>query len=138
MRLRTLSLLFFFALVAAFTVSQVNVTEAHSGSPLSSPITFANHVLSGHVKYKFLGWRKAQVEKTSPAGNVTVEATNKKTDEVFTAQTDLQGYFLLNLPKGTYTVKASDSLNTEFKPDERNVNLNKDKQIKFTGVINLR
>lgn len=140
MNIKLILSLIVFAFVGILTLSQVGVVNAStnfSNHLISGPIT-SFHTLGGKITYRFIqrGVVTTGIINIVPAANVTVNATNKTTNETYSTQTDSDGTYSFNLSEGTYQINSSDNQNTKFSPSNPTKVLNKDRlNTNFQGTI---
>lgn len=122
-------------LVFGFVVALQTNTASAVDEPATSPVTDFAQNISGKVSYFMI--MRFKSNKNEPADNVTVQARNRDTGEVFTDQTDTGGNYAINVPSGKYTVRVSDDEADFWSPPFRIVNAKKkDRDDKnFKGFI---
>lgn len=122
-------------MVFGFVVVLQTNTASAVDEPATSPITDFAQNISGKVSYFMIFRFKSN--KNEPADNVTVQAKNRETGEVFSDQTDGAGSYDISLPKGKYVVSVEDDDADFWSPPFRIVNVSKKDRDKrnFKGFI---
>jgi hypothetical protein len=93
----------------------MNPTMTPTVTPTPTPATAGT--LSGHVKYRKLGWVAHNTPRASDAAGVII-TVNKffGGGSKMTTTTDVHGNYSFDLPAGMYTVKADDNTGAFFVP----------------------
>lgn len=129
----------FLSLFGLVLASQINMVNAQTVTPLTSPITnpvtYFTYRISGKVTYTEITRRFFKSLK--PAHNVIITAMDVKTRKTYTTKTDINGNYALNVNNGTYLIVPQDNnRRTVFTPSYRYINVTKNiTNLDFTGII---
>lgn len=107
--------------------------------PTPTPIPVKLNHVAGSVYYKIpatFKWnsRTYTYYYYSPASNIQIRLVNTKTSATYLARTNRWGIFNVGVVKGTYTINASDSLNSVFQPNNFTINIDRSIRLFFSAV----
>lgn len=132
-----LSLVIAFAVIFSAQLATTASAETKNGNPLTSPVTFFK--ISGTVTYKFFKFFSNNGQRFTPADDVTVEARNIFTNNVYATTTDSNGKYTLTVDeKGVYLVSPTGGDTDVYTPALKAVHATKPgaaNNVNFTGLI---